>query len=187
MTSLSPLDVRFACTCSHASGAHPPFPVMKCAECECDGYRPARCICHLTRDDGTKLPCYAEEHDGYTDSQATRSMERTRPGQGESSFHLKAVEMAGNRSADSRAAGPVLAESGGSSPTDGDLYAAWYERQIAERPEGHAAHRKRSVQWLMHPSHCPECGTKKIRWMAAQSEASHVGRNGRRLMEIYKL
>ena len=42
MTALSPIDVRFACTCSHASGAHPPFPVMRCTECDCDGYRPAR-------------------------------------------------------------------------------------------------------------------------------------------------
>ena len=42
MTTLSPLDVRFACTCSHASNVHPPFPVMKCEQCDCDGYRPAK-------------------------------------------------------------------------------------------------------------------------------------------------
>ena len=42
MTTLSPIDTRFACTCSHASGAHPPFPVMRCTECDCDGYRPAK-------------------------------------------------------------------------------------------------------------------------------------------------
>ena len=102
-------------------------------------------VCHLQRDDGTKLPCYALLHEDKRDVLATHS---------------------GLREVD-------------------PLYAAWYERQLAERPEGHAAHKKRSVQWLMHPSHCPECGTKKIRYMAAQPEESHIGRNGRRLAETY--
>jgi hypothetical protein len=61
-----------------------------------------------------------------------------------------------------------------------------YDAAMGEWVEpGHSAHRKRSVNWLMHPSHCPPCGERKVRWMAAQDEATHVGRNGRRLAEIH--
>ena len=146
MTALSPLDVRFACTCSHASGAHPPFPVMRCTECDCDGYRPARCVCHLSRDDGTKLPCYATNHgDGgvVENTQAWRSL---RADQGHKS---------------------------GSNPAHSqDLYAAWYARQLAERPEGHAAHRRiRSLTRLW--ATCVECHDAKVRKLQA-SEDVHV-------------
>ena len=29
LAEIARLDVRFACTCSHASNVHPPFPVMR--------------------------------------------------------------------------------------------------------------------------------------------------------------
>ena len=173
MTALSPLDVRFACTCNHASGAHPPFPVMKCQQCDCDGYRPARCVCHLTRNDGTKLPCYApkEAHDGNNDSPTTRSGERT--------LSIRSIRGPSGRSgvldregADTRPAGPVLAESGRPAANDADLYAAWYARQIAERPEGHAAHKRiRSLTRLW--AVCLECHDAKVRKLQASPDV-HV-------------
>lgn len=68
--------------------------------------------------------------------------------------------------------------------TDAELYAAKYERE--EHLTGHAAHKKlRSVERLM--ANCQECGIARIKWMAAQPESSHIGRNGRRLAQIYKI
>ena len=176
MTALSPLDVRFACTCSHASGAHPPFPMMRCEKCDCDGYRPARCICHLARNDGTKLPCYAEVHDG-DNSPATREMERRDTGQSAGNERLGYGALLPVKGPDARAAGDVLAES----ITESDLYAAWYARQIAERPEGHAAHRRiRSLTKLW--ATCIECHDAKVRKLQASNDV-HVRQKANEMAE----
>ena len=132
MTTLSALDTRFACTCGGTSSAHSVGAglVMRCEHCkECDGYRPARCVCHLTRDDGTKLPCYALLHEDKRDALATHS---------------------GLREVD-------------------PLYAAWYERQLAERPEGHAAHKRiRSLTKLW--ATCVECHDAKVKKLQTSTD-----------------
>ena len=70
-----------------------------------------------------------------------------------------------------------------------DSLAGEYDAAHAnDRPPGtHEGHNKRSVAWLMHPSHCPSCGERKIRWMARQPEWTHVGRNGRRLARQWEV
>ena len=61
--------------------------------------------------------------------------------------------------------------SGGAVPVD-PLYAAWYERQLAERPEGHAAHKRiRSLTRLW--ATCVECHDAKVRRLQA-SKNVHV-------------
>ena len=63
--NLSALDARFACLCGGASSAHSIGAglAMRCEHCrECEGYRPTRCVCHLTRDDGKPIRCYADSH-----------------------------------------------------------------------------------------------------------------------------
>lgn len=56
---------------------------------------------------------------------------------------------------------------------------------VYEWIDAHRLHRKRSVDWLM--TNCRPCGESKVRWMAAQPEASHAGRNGRRLAKVFGL
>ena len=160
MTTLSPLDVRFACTCNHASGAHPPYPVMKCEQCDCDGYRPARCVCHLSRNDGNRLPCYATNHEP-NDARV-------------------------GLIAEGSVARPVRAEMGAtahhrSPSTDDDLYAAWYARQLKERPEGHAAHRRiRSLTRLW--ATCQSCFEAKVRKLQASNDV-HVRQKANEMAE----
>ena len=71
--------------------------------------------------------------------------------------------------------------------SDAELYADWYARNCKPPIGDHAAHYNRDIEWLAHPGNCKggRCLRKKLRWMAAQSELSHIGRNGRRLAQIH--
>ena len=166
MTTLSPLDVRFACTCGGASSAHSVGTglVMRCEHCkECDGYRPARCVCHLKRDDGKPIPCYFDHGNGGVVGHAAIA----------SRCYDPLNDRLPVRRGSSGEMGNVAMQHVGSNPAHSqDLYAAWYERQLAERPEGHAAHKRiRSLTKLW--ATCVECHDAKVRKLQASKDV-HV-------------
>ena len=84
-------------------------------------------------------------------------------------------------STEPRTAGPVLAESGRPAANDADLYAAWYARQLKERPEGHAAHRRiRSLTRLW--ATCQSCFEAKVRKLQASNDV-HVRQKANEMEE----
>ena len=79
------------------------------------------------------------------------------------------------------AEGPAGSNPAHSQPTDADLYAAWYARQLAERPEGHAAHRRiRSLTKLW--ATCIECHDAKVRKLQASNDV-HVQQKANEMAE----
>ena len=58
------------------------------------------------------------------------------------------------------------------------------EEAIEQQQNEHAACRRiKDVEKLYR--RCKPCGERKIRWMATQPAETHIGRNGRRLIQIY--